>query len=127
MFFSFRLPLLLWLLLVQCGRLDGVAINIVTIIIGDNPIYGYFAQNPAYDVAFGHLEEKYPSLMKQTRRFLIYKPGLFACNDAAAMIYSVAGELDKLLRELTGFSILVSPGCSFEIIALGDFARGAFN
>lgn len=87
-----------------------VAINLITVIIGQNPIYGYFTQNPAYDVAFDHLKMTYPELSRNVSRHLIYKPGMYICNDAAALMYSVAGEIYALLRKLEGFTILLSPG-----------------
>ncbi|OWA54839.1 hypothetical protein BV898_19232 [Hypsibius exemplaris] len=67
---------------------DRRGVTVITVIIGDNPIYGYYAQSPAYDMALARALRTFPHTLSQVRRLSVYKPG-----------------------------------CSLEVIALGDFAR----
>ncbi|XP_055357694.1 atrial natriuretic peptide receptor 1-like [Paramacrobiotus metropolitanus] len=103
----------------------GFNVNLVTVIIGNNPIYGFYAQQPAYDIAYTELKKQYPLVFERYNliRHLIYENGSYICDNAEAKMFTVAGELDRLIRELDGFTILLSPGCSKEVVALGDFAR----
>ena len=103
---------------------ESLPINVVIIIIGDNPAYGYYVQAPAYDASFTNLQLTYPNVTAKVNRYMIHKPGNFTCSEAAAVMTVVSGEIDVLIRQLNGTTIIISPGCSLEIIALGDFARG---
>ncbi|GAV06355.1 hypothetical protein RvY_16364 [Ramazzottius varieornatus] len=98
-------------------------VNIVVIAIGDNPIYGFYAQIPMYDVTMERLQKKYPVALSNATMHVIHEPGQIICPDAAAMMYNVAGKLHSLMHNLTGLTVIISPGCSLEVIALGDFAR----
>ena len=96
----------------------------IFVVIGDNPIYGFYAQVPVYDVTLTRLRKKYPMALSNATSYVVYEPGSFMCNDATAMMPNVAGKLHTLIQSLDGLTILISPGCSYEVIALGDFARG---
>ncbi|OQV12337.1 hypothetical protein BV898_13365 [Hypsibius exemplaris] len=103
---------------------DRRGVTIITVIIGDNPSYGYFAQSPAYDVALTRALRTFPSTLSQIRRLSVYKPGNYSCPDAAALMPILAMEVDQLIRDNPqDFTVLIAPGCSLEVIALGDFAR----
>ncbi|OWA55393.1 hypothetical protein BV898_19779, partial [Hypsibius exemplaris] len=103
---------------------DRRGVSIISIIIGDNPGYGYFAQSPAYDVALARALRTFPSTLSQVRRLSVYKPGNYSCPEAAALMPILAMEVDQLIRDNPqDLTVLITSGCSLEIIALGDFAR----
>ncbi|OWA54920.1 hypothetical protein BV898_19309 [Hypsibius exemplaris] len=103
---------------------DRRGVSIISVIIGDNPGYGYFAQSPAYDVALARALRTFPTSLSQVRRLSVYKPGIYSCPEAAALMPILAMEVDQLIRNNPGdFTVLITPGCSLEVIALGDFAR----
>ena len=113
------------LILTEATRSDeSLPVNVVIIIIGDNPAYGYYVQAPAYDASFARLQFTYPDVIAKVNRYMIHKPGNFTCGEAAAEMTVASGEIDVLIRRLNGTTILISPGCSLEIIVLGDFALG---
>lgn len=95
------------------------SVNIVIVIIGDSPAYGYYVQAPAYEASFESLRLTYPELLGKINRHTFHKPGLYSCAEAAAMMPVISGELDVLIRRLNGSTILISPGCSLEMMALG--------
>ena len=101
-------------------------INVVIIVIGDNPAIGYYVQAPAFDASFENLQLTYPKILAKVNRHMIHKPGNFTCIEAAALMNSAAGEAYKMILPLSGTIILISPGCNLEITVLGDFARGLY-
>ncbi|OQV12341.1 hypothetical protein BV898_13369 [Hypsibius exemplaris] len=93
-------------------------------MIGDNPSLGYFVQSPAYDVAFSRAVGLYPDALRNITRQTVYKPGVFSCSEAAEIIPFVAVQISNILDEHRfDFNVLISPGCSLEVMTLGDFAR----
>ena len=114
----------LLILLKELRTFGSVPVNIVVIVIGDNPSYGYSIQAPAYDVLFANLQAKYPVTFRNVNRRLIYKAGSFTCYEAGVAMLTVAGELSFSIQRSTGLTIVISPGCSLEVLVLGDFARG---
>ncbi|OQV12338.1 hypothetical protein BV898_13366 [Hypsibius exemplaris] len=103
---------------------DRRGVSIVTVIVGDNPVYGYFIQSPDYDVALARALRTFPTTLSQVKRLSVYKPGTYSCPEAAALMPILAMEVDQLIRDNPrDFTVLITPGCSLEVIALGDFAR----
>ncbi|OQV19855.1 hypothetical protein BV898_06125 [Hypsibius exemplaris] len=88
----------------------------------------------AYDVAFLDARRLYPEVFRSfsiTRHFV---PGTFTCADATGETTVALSELFSsrnagLQRNSSGFDvdeefrIVLSPGCSFEAVTLGDFGR----
>ncbi|OWA52105.1 hypothetical protein BV898_16567 [Hypsibius exemplaris] len=100
------------------------AVHVITVIIGDNPALSYVAQSPGYDVAFSRAVGLSPSVLQNVTRQTVYKPGAFSCPEAAEIMLFVAVEISSILDEhRLDFNVLISPGCSFEVMTLGDFAR----
>ncbi|OWA54611.1 hypothetical protein BV898_19010 [Hypsibius exemplaris] len=90
---------------------DRRGVTIISVIIGDNPIYGYYAQSPAYDVALARALRMFPTTLSQVRRLSVYKPGNYSCPEAAALMPILAMEVDQLIRDNPrDFTVLISPG-----------------
>lgn len=88
----------------------GFKLNLIAVIIGENPLYGYVSSGAAYDVAYEKVRTIYPHLFVNATRYMIHKPGIYSCVDSAALMYSVAGEVSALLDTLVGFNIILCPG-----------------
>ncbi|OWA54608.1 hypothetical protein BV898_19007 [Hypsibius exemplaris] len=100
------------------------AVHVITVMIGDNPSVSYVAQSPGYDVAFSRAVELFPDALRNVTRQTVYRPGAFSCSEAAEIMPFVAVEISSILDEHRfDFNILISSGCSLEVMTLGDFAR----
>ena len=88
----------------------GFHLNIVEVILDQNPLFGLTAAAPALDVAFERCRDVYPVLMANTTRYRIYKPQNLLCVDAAGLVLSAGGEILDLVESLTGFTVFISPG-----------------
>ncbi|XP_055331094.1 atrial natriuretic peptide receptor 1-like [Paramacrobiotus metropolitanus] len=99
-------------------------ITIITVIIGQNPMYGYYSSGPVFEVAFDTVLQAYPQLAPNIHRHMIYSDkGIVGCGDTGDMMPAMAGEVVRIVSQTKGFTLLLSPGCSLEMITLGDFAR----
>ncbi|XP_055330957.1 atrial natriuretic peptide receptor 1-like [Paramacrobiotus metropolitanus] len=99
-------------------------LHIVTILNGDNPLFGYYAINPVYDTALVKLAQNYPLILTNVTRSVIHQAGLFSCPDGAAMIPLVSEKVSEAIQRYPDhFTVMFFPGCSMEVLALGDFAR----
>ncbi|OQV12340.1 hypothetical protein BV898_13368 [Hypsibius exemplaris] len=85
---------------------------------------GYVAQSPGYDVAFSRAVGLFPSALRNITRQTVYRPGAFSCSEAAEIMPFVAVQISEILDEHRfDLNVLISPGCSLEMMILGDFAR----
>ncbi|XP_055339755.1 uncharacterized protein LOC129589195 [Paramacrobiotus metropolitanus] len=102
-----------------------VPIRIVEIFVGDNPLYGYSTTKPAYDVAFREVLPTYPRVSQNLTTVVKYRPGNFTCGEAAGEMVVLMSEMWNMTvdRQTSGPVILLAPGCSTEVIPVGDFAR----
>ncbi|XP_055354736.1 atrial natriuretic peptide receptor 1-like [Paramacrobiotus metropolitanus] len=91
--------------------------------MGENPMYGYPALMPYYDVAFRHAQRMYPATFQLVRMQPVYEPNLLFCADSAAAMQDTVGRLHSIVANTTGMSIIFTSGCNFEVIPLADFAR----
>ncbi|OWA54836.1 hypothetical protein BV898_19230 [Hypsibius exemplaris] len=90
---------------------DRRGVTIITVIIGDNPIYGYFAKSPAYDVALTRALRTFPTTLSQVRRLSVNEPGTYSCPEAAALMPILAMEVEQLIRDhQQDFTVLITPG-----------------
>ena len=81
-------------------------------MIGDNPVFGYRVQGPAFDVAFQRALRTYP-LLANTTRLTIHRPGMISCPDAAAVLPLEAAQAElQWFRKLDGFTVIVTAGKS---------------
>ncbi|XP_055347150.1 receptor-type guanylate cyclase gcy-8-like [Paramacrobiotus metropolitanus] len=103
--------------------IQAAPVNLIIITIGDNPSYGYYAAAPYFDGALHVAEERYPRVFSNYSKQIFHKPGLPACPDAAAEMFAVTGEIYDAVMRTDGFTMLLSPGCSPELMPLGDLAR----
>ncbi|GAV02751.1 hypothetical protein RvY_13277 [Ramazzottius varieornatus] len=99
-------------------------INIVILVLGEDPSYGYYATSPMYDLAFRRASTMYPELSARTRKHVLYQKNVKDCAAAGADMLDVAGKLFDLLDSHDGPTVLLAPGCSLEMMNLADFARG---
>jgi hypothetical protein len=99
--------------IVLSGTFQGlccVKINILAIIMDDNPVYGYPAQGPAFEVAFLHAMKKYPHSFQNASGTKIHEPGIRSCADAAALMPIAAAEVQASIEILEGFTVLIVTG-----------------
>ncbi|XP_055347133.1 uncharacterized protein LOC129594460 [Paramacrobiotus metropolitanus] len=99
------------------------ALNFITVIIGENRLSGYYAAMPYYDAAFDIAAQRYPAIFGNLTRIPVYKPGNTDCKISGDEMPELLGRVYKALQEMEGLTILLSHGCSPEMIILGDFAR----
>ena len=99
-------------------------LNIIILILGEDPNYGYYDTGPMYDVAFRHVDQMYPGLFANTTRHVLYQRNVVECSSAAANMVELVGKVMDLVDHFNGPTVLFSPGCSLEVIPLADFARG---
>ncbi|OWA54784.1 hypothetical protein BV898_19178 [Hypsibius exemplaris] len=100
------------------------AVHVITVIVGDNPLLSYVTQSPSYDVAFSRAVGLFPSALQNVTRQTVYRPGAFSCLEAAEIMPFVAVQISNILDEHRfDFNVLISSGCSFEVMTLGDYAR----
>lgn len=90
-------------------------LNIIEVIIANNPVNGYRAIAPAFDVALNDMRLLYPNLFENVTVHRIYKPGNFTCPDAAGIMVSTAAEVWDVIRDHPGFHVILSPGKLFQI------------
>ncbi|OWA49816.1 hypothetical protein BV898_14351 [Hypsibius exemplaris] len=106
-------------------------------IIGDRTTnLGYNFIGPAYDVALEKASRAFPKLFADYTVTRFFVPGVgLSCEESAGM---ASEGLYTLLADRTSsedrfpvahsrtkdFRIVLSPGCMFQAMALGDFARG---
>ncbi|XP_055347158.1 atrial natriuretic peptide receptor 1-like [Paramacrobiotus metropolitanus] len=112
-----------FVLLTRLLLTNGFSLNFVQVIIGDNLLYGYYAAGPFNDVAFDAMTKLYPNVFANATRKVFYKPNIPSCNDAGDYMFGVTGEIYDVISKISGFTILLSSGCSLELMPLGDFAR----
>ena len=99
-------------------------LNFITISTGDNPLFGHIASEPGFLAAYNRLKPLYPQILSNSTWHSFYYPGgKISCGDAAVQMQMIAGNIYDLLRNISGFTILLTPGCSLEMMVLGDFAR----
>ena len=99
-------------------------IQIVILVLGEDPSYGYYATLPMFDLAFQRASLKYPELYSNITRHVLYQRNVKDCAAAGADMLDVAGKLFDLIDRHDGLTVLLAPGCSLEVMALADFARG---
>ncbi|GAV00416.1 hypothetical protein RvY_11265 [Ramazzottius varieornatus] len=98
-------------------------INFVILTLGEDVNYGFYATAPMYDIAFDRAALKYPELYSRTTRRVLYQKNVKDCASAGSDMLDVAGKMFDLVTDQDGITILLSPGCSLEVMALADFAR----
>ncbi|XP_055347106.1 atrial natriuretic peptide receptor 1-like isoform X2 [Paramacrobiotus metropolitanus] len=110
-------------LLILLSGISSRRLTFIVVTIGDNPLYGFYASWPHYEVAFQKAASMYPDIFRNHTVQVFHKPGLRDCLDAAAEMYATTGDIYDLLQKTDGFPILMSPGCSPEMLTLADFSR----
>ena len=107
----------LWILLQTFAAVVGFVtfspIHIIQVHIGDNPIYGYIPTVPTIDVTFSRLEKLYPDILVNYTRTVFYVPGMYSCEESAATMTTLTGDIMMALDRLKGFKFLISSGIEF--------------
>ena len=85
-------------------------LNFIEIIIGDNPVVGYRAIAPAFDVALSTFRDLYPNLLWNSTRYRLAYPTSFTCVDASALIATLTGQIWEQVGNNTGLTVIISPG-----------------
>ncbi|GAV02832.1 hypothetical protein RvY_13348-2 [Ramazzottius varieornatus] len=99
-------------------------LNVITVYIGQNPLYGYLSTGPAYMTALQEAKLLYPEVYRNVTLHTVYYPGgLISCADGAVQTVLTAGSITEYLSRMTGFSVIYTGSCSTETMVLGDFAR----
>ena len=89
----------------------GSRVTIFTIIVGQNPVYGYNASGPMLDVAFETVKARYPAMFANITLVRLYNAAPVAgCVETADIMPSLAGRMSEAMDESNGFSIVLSPG-----------------
>ena len=105
-------------------RTSALKVNVVILILGEDVSFGYYATAPMYDVAFERAAVLYPELFANTTKHVLYQKNVKDCASAAANMIDLAGRLFDFVQDKDGITVLLSPGCSLEVVVLADFARG---
>ncbi|XP_055339559.1 atrial natriuretic peptide receptor 1-like [Paramacrobiotus metropolitanus] len=116
--------------LLQCqlfyGFIHTSRVNII-IITRDDPRFGLVSTGPAYDLAIDNARIAYPEVFRNVSVHSVhYRVGRYmGCPEAGEDMGLIAARNVGMqtLRQLEGFSVMVTPGCSPEVLVLGDFAR----
>ena len=102
---------LLYVFCIGFSSTRGSYVSIITIVIGQNPMYGYYSSGPVFDIAFQTARERYPEMFANITQHTVYKPrNVSGCGDTGDMMFAVAGEVFQLLEGSKGFPIILSPG-----------------
>ncbi|XP_055330966.1 atrial natriuretic peptide receptor 1-like [Paramacrobiotus metropolitanus] len=99
-----------------------VPLHIITVINGNNNIFGYNAIAPVYDAALANAKKTFG--FSNVTYTMVYKRGSFLCWEAGAeMLTTSAPIFESIMKRPNDFTVMFAPGCSLEIISLGDFVR----
>ncbi|GAV00432.1 hypothetical protein RvY_11279 [Ramazzottius varieornatus] len=104
--------------------MSSLNVQVIILILGEDVNFGYYATAPMYDVAFERASARYPHLLANTSRHVLYQRNVKDCGEAAANMISLAGSLIDFVQDHAGLTVLLAPGCSLEMMVLADFARG---
>ncbi|GAV06581.1 hypothetical protein RvY_16547 [Ramazzottius varieornatus] len=108
---------------VNCGTAPA-DLSFIALSTGNNPIYGHISSEPGYSAAYNRLKPLYPKVLGNSKWHSLYYPGgNILCGDAAVQMELMAGGIYDLLKTFSGFPILLSTGCSLEVLVMGDYAR----
>ncbi|XP_055335967.1 atrial natriuretic peptide receptor 2-like [Paramacrobiotus metropolitanus] len=109
----------------HCRDVDVVPIQVVSVIIGDNPVYGYAISRAAHETAVEDVRGDYPRVFANFSWIYFNHTGNYSCVEASEEIIVKISEVynESVQFPPSGPRILMAPGCSLEILSLGDFAR----
>ncbi|XP_055331243.1 atrial natriuretic peptide receptor 1-like [Paramacrobiotus metropolitanus] len=99
------------------------ALRVITVIVGDNPSSGIQLTGPAFDVAFADASARFGGILDNITRVTVYRPGALSCAGATDNIANVLGNMTNTIMASTEPTVLLSAGCSLEVLVFGDFAR----
>ncbi|OQV13991.1 Atrial natriuretic peptide receptor 1 [Hypsibius exemplaris] len=114
---------LIFLLLFGRFGILSARINLITVFF-DDPITGYTAISPVYDVAVDNMKANFPAFSGSVFRYSVFN----ATGDQEsreAVLYETVLELYRVLNALDDgdFTTILSPGRNQDVLLLGDFAR----
>ncbi|OQV19036.1 Guanylate cyclase 32E [Hypsibius exemplaris] len=102
-------------------------VMILSVHVGANPLYGYYAAAPVYRVAVRHIRQRWPTSLSNLTHTAIYMPGYDLCPDGGDHTAEFfAGYYYEHWRRLTApetYLVLASPECTNQALVLADFAR----
>lgn len=112
-----RRIILVWFFVAE--NVAGNQVTVISIVIGRNPMYGFYAAGPVFDVAFEAINKTHPEILKNTTRHGIYKPETASnlCGDTDAVMHETLGEVVKIVTDTKGFAILLSSGKLLTLVA----------
>jgi hypothetical protein len=105
---------------------DCTHVTLITIVIGQNPMYGLFSSGPVFDVALQTVAATFPDIFRNVTQHIVYKPkAISGCRDTGDMMFSVAAEVFQLIEQSRGFPVILSPGKPADSIT--DLILGLFK
>ncbi|XP_055346933.1 atrial natriuretic peptide receptor 1-like [Paramacrobiotus metropolitanus] len=111
-----------------CG-VQGIIKNValVSVHVGNNPIYGYFLARPAYEVAVRHIKKQYPLSLGNMQYFPVVKEGYDLCAEGGDHVPEAFLDFyynrSDIFKSDDVYPVLASPECSLQAIQLADLAR----
>ncbi|XP_055347132.1 atrial natriuretic peptide receptor 2-like [Paramacrobiotus metropolitanus] len=98
-------------------------VNFLIVILGESPLYGYFALMPYFDASFAICKKRFPETFANVTMQAVFEPNLPACGDTTAAMPAITGKIYQILERFSGLTILFTPGCNLEVVPLADLAR----
>ncbi|OQV19031.1 Atrial natriuretic peptide receptor 1 [Hypsibius exemplaris] len=102
-------------------------VMLVSVHIGNNPLYGYFVAHPVYVVAIEQIKKMYPDILGGINYTNIYLPGYDLCQDggdnAAPFFTDFYYKHPEVFDTSRLFPVLFSPECTNQVLVLADLAR----
>ncbi|GAV04854.1 hypothetical protein RvY_15067 [Ramazzottius varieornatus] len=105
--------MLVIVLLIQyfAANVSSIKIKILSVINGDNPLYGFVAAAPAIEVAHRDMARQYPHILNNhtVARYTVHSSGMPSCPDAATLMLTLSRNIsDILYNSEAGFSAYFS-------------------
>ncbi|GAU92248.1 hypothetical protein RvY_04352 [Ramazzottius varieornatus] len=127
-------PVAIFLVCTAYVKVQGVQIMFVAMAAGGRNVQvGYEVIGSAYDVAMDRARRLYPRVYQDVFLTRYFIPGRYSCEEAVGITTAGLGLLfrrengdqvsERRKQEASYFRIILTPGCTFEMFTLADFAR----
>ena len=90
---------------------NAIQVHILSVINGQNPMFGYNFTAPVIDVAFERAARAFPLIYRNITTDMIYKPvEVSTCGETGDVMVTTASNVFDNWQNTVGFFILISPG-----------------
>ncbi|XP_055346941.1 atrial natriuretic peptide receptor 1-like [Paramacrobiotus metropolitanus] len=100
---------------------------LISVHIGNNPLYGYFAAAPVYNVAVKHIKQIYPTTLSSLRHIPLFLPGYDLCADGGDRMNEFVTAFyfthPEIFKNKSVYPVFGSPECTNQALALADLSR----